>query len=83
MPRTLTIAAVQMEAAPAPTSARLLRATHLTEQAAAAGAQPPSRVPAFAYLSSDVVLPWLTEPVYRDGVRPGWRAARLGRAYGA
>src|SRR5258708_3590428 len=36
------------------------------------GAQPPSRVPAFAYLSSDVMLPWLVAPIYRRGVRRTW-----------
>ncbi|MFL5804796.1 MAG: carbon-nitrogen hydrolase family protein [Roseiflexaceae bacterium] len=36
------------------------------------GAQPPSRVPAFAYLSSDIILPWLMEPIYRRGVRRAW-----------
>ena len=39
MPRELRIAAVQMDAAPAPTPARLARATRLAEEAAAAGAQ--------------------------------------------
>lgn len=39
MPRTVTIAAVQMEAAPAPTPERLGRAERLAEQARAAGAQ--------------------------------------------
>jgi predicted amidohydrolase len=33
------------------------------------GAQPPSRVPAFAYVSSDAILPWLVGPIYRRGVR--------------
>jgi hypothetical protein len=49
------------------------------------GAQPPSRVPAFAYVSSDIVLPRLVEPIYRRGVRRAWGAhmapddARMGR----
>jgi predicted amidohydrolase len=49
------------------------------------GAQPPTRVPFFAYLSSDVVLPWLMRSVYRRGLRRAWGrqmapgAARLGR----
>ena len=34
--------------------------------------QPPSRVPRFAYLSSDQLLPWLMRPVYRSGVRRAW-----------
>jgi hypothetical protein len=34
--------------------------------------QPPSRVPPFAYVSSDIVLPLLVEPVYRRGVRQAW-----------
>ncbi len=48
------------------------------------GAQPPTRVPLFAYLSSDVLLPWLMRPVYRRGLRRAWGAqmapgdARLG-----
>jgi hypothetical protein len=36
------------------------------------GAQPPSRVPPFAYISSDLVLPWLVAPIYRHGVRQAW-----------
>jgi hypothetical protein len=36
------------------------------------GAQPPSQVPPFAYLSSDIVLPRLVEPIYRRGVRQAW-----------
>lgn len=36
------------------------------------GAQPPSRVPTFAYLSSDIILPWLMQPIYRRGVRRAW-----------
>jgi hypothetical protein len=36
------------------------------------GAQPPSRLPPFAYASSDVVLPRLVEPIYRRGVRRAW-----------
>ncbi len=38
------------------------------------GAQPPTRIPAFAYLSSDIVLPWLMRPVYRRGLRRAWGA---------
>jgi hypothetical protein len=38
------------------------------------GAQPPSLVPPFAYLSSDVVLPRLVEPDYRRGARQAWGA---------
>lgn len=38
------------------------------------GAQPPSRVPAFAYASSDAILPWLVTPIYRRGVRRAWGA---------
>jgi Carbon-nitrogen hydrolase len=38
------------------------------------GAQPPSRVPAFVYLSSDIILPWLMGPIYRRGVRRAWEA---------
>jgi hypothetical protein len=34
--------------------------------------QPPSRVPPFAYVSSDIVLPLLVEPIYRRGVRQAW-----------
>ena len=39
MPRTLKIAAIQMDVAPAPTIERLARAEHLVTQAAQAGAQ--------------------------------------------
>ena len=38
------------------------------------GAQPPSRVPTFAYMSSDAILPWLVAPIYRRGVRRAWGA---------
>ena len=34
--------------------------------------QPPTRVPQFAYLSSDILLPWLMRPIYRRGVRRAW-----------
>jgi hypothetical protein len=53
------------------------------------GAQPPSRVPAFAYLSSDIILPWLMQPIYRRGVRRAWgrhmapSAGRMGLWAGA
>lgn len=46
----------------------------LPERPQPRGAQPPSRVPAFAYLSSDAILPWLLAPVYRRGVRRAWGA---------
>jgi hypothetical protein len=52
------------------------------------GAQPPSRVPPFAYASSDVVLPRLVEPIYRYGVRRAWGAhmapgeTRMGKWWG-
>ena len=50
------------------------------------GAQPPARVPAFAYASSDAILPWLVAPIYRRRVRrargaqmaPGIARTRLG-----
>ncbi len=34
--------------------------------------QPPSPMPWFTYLSSDIILPWLTIPVYRNGLRRAW-----------
>jgi hypothetical protein len=36
------------------------------------GAQPPSRWSFFVYLVSDVLLPWLSIPVYRRGLRRAW-----------
>ena len=39
MPKTLTLAAIRMDAAPAPTESRLERAEKLVAQAAAQGAQ--------------------------------------------
>ncbi len=36
------------------------------------GPQPPSPVPRLAYLSSDLLLPALTAPLYRRGVRRVW-----------
>lgn len=44
-------------------------------------AQPRSTVPWISYLSSDVIVPWLSIPVYRSGVRRAWGAqmAPLGR----
>ncbi len=38
------------------------------------GAQPPSRTAWFGHLVSDWVLPWLTLPVYRRGLRRIWGA---------
>ncbi|NTU78617.1 MAG: carbon-nitrogen hydrolase family protein [Chloroflexales bacterium] len=35
-------------------------------------AQPRSPVPWLSYLSADVILPWLTIPVYRRGARRAW-----------
>jgi hypothetical protein len=44
-------------------------------------AQPRSTLPWLTYLSSDVIVPWLTIPIYRRGVRRAWGAqmAPLGR----
>jgi hypothetical protein len=36
------------------------------------GAQPPSRLSPFVYLASDVLLPWLSIPTYRRGLRRAW-----------
>jgi hypothetical protein len=41
------------------------RSTPVTEQ-------PPSRLPSFSYFSSDYLLPWLTIPIYRQGLRRAW-----------
>ncbi len=38
------------------------------------GNQPASRVLPLAYFTSDVLLPWLTIPVYRNGLRKVWGA---------
>ena len=37
-----------------------------------AGRQPASGLSPLVYLLSDVVLPWLTIPVYRRGLRRAW-----------
>jgi hypothetical protein len=34
--------------------------------------QPPARLPWLAYVSADFLLPWLTIPVYRQGLRRVW-----------
>jgi hypothetical protein len=36
--------------------------------------QPPSRMPPMAYFTSDYLFPWLTIPVYRQGLRRTWGA---------
>jgi len=43
------------------------------------GPQPPSPVPRLAYLSSDLLLPALTAPLYRRGVRRVWGRGRRRR----
>jgi hypothetical protein len=36
--------------------------------------QPGSLLPQFSYFTSDILLPWLTLPVYRRGLRRAWGA---------
>ncbi|HLF90673.1 MAG TPA: carbon-nitrogen hydrolase family protein [Anaerolineales bacterium] len=42
------------------------------QRPAPAEPQPPSRLPSFSYFSSDYLLPWLTIPIYRQGLRRVW-----------
>ncbi len=52
----------------------LAEVTLPAENPAPAGPQPPARVRAFSYFTSDYLLPWLTIPVYRKGLRRAWGA---------